>query len=154
MIGLPVRNKLKKYFTDFFSLKPKGFYFEIFIYCISIGLYGLFYNSFVSWWGMGLSNFQIKLFAITCLSIGLFLGCKFIRNVFVSIKTNKFSLAKIKFLFVVVVFWFALFFVFLLQILSIVKIPSFLFLIAAIVFAVYLDFSVKKFDDIIKDLFR
>ena len=149
-----MQNNLKKYFREFFSSKPKGIYFEIFIYCLSIGLYGVSYDSFVSWWGTGLSNLEIKLFAITCLSFGLFSGVKFFRNIFVLMKTKKLSLGKIKFLFTVIFFWFIIFIVFLLQILSIVKIPSFLFLIAAIAFAVYLDFTVKKFDEIIEALLK
>jgi hypothetical protein len=151
MIDFRDQNSIKKIFYEFFSI-PKGVYFEISVYCFTIGIYGISYDQFLSWWGIGLSNFQIKLLATICLIFGFILGLKFIGGVFSLIKLKKLFILDISFILKVIFLWLIILIVFILQVNNIIKIPPFLFMALAIGFAVYLDFSVKKFDRIVVNI--
>jgi hypothetical protein len=149
MIGLQVQNKLNISLRYFFLSRAKGIYLEIFIYCFTLGFYGLCFDKFVSWWGIALSNFQIKTIASICLFTGLLCGVKFFRDVCLLLKKGTILLKDFRFLLKILFSWAVLATIFVFQIAKFINLPSFLFLIGVILFVVSLEFSAKKFDEVI-----
>jgi hypothetical protein len=129
---------MKKIFRDIYNKKDKGIYIEYFIYCISLGIYGLHYDSFVSWWGKGLGYWQIKIIAIIFILLGSFFGYALWNDIFKKV-VNKTILQEIlKLLLKVIMLWIVLLIIFILKVNKYINIYPELFLIAMILYILYL----------------
>jgi len=127
-------------------LKLKGRFLEVGIYTVSMGLYGLSSNSFISWWGKGLSSFQIKIFTMICLVIGVIALIHFSVNcIYLLIKYK--SVSFIKDIVIVFFIWFSIMIFYIISRLDILVLPWGVFVIITLSFVLYLEYIVKKIDE-------
>lgn len=129
-------------------LRLRGRFLEVGIYAVSMGLYGLSSNSFVSWWGKGLSGFQVKVFTIICMTIGVVALIHFFSNCICLLIKYK-SVSFIKDVVIVFLIWFSIIICYIVSRIDVMVLPSGVFIIMTISFILYLEYIVKKIDEAI-----
>ena len=121
--------------------KFQGEYLAIALFFLTIGIYGIFFGSFISWWGYGLSRLQVVILTLISMIVGMVYLAKLIFGIF-RIKEKKYKLKRD--VAISLILWVLLLFLFFLTALQIINIPAIVILIIFIIFAVYISKVVEN----------
>ena len=141
--------KIKTLINNLIQPKVKGEYIEVLIYSLTIFLYSIFNNHFVSWWGIGLKIIQIRIITIISFCISIILIYKLYFGL-VYIKNNTLRNSVYFLIFKIFSIWLIILILYLLKILKIIIIHNYIILFFIISFVLYLE----KIKDKINELLR